>query len=91
MIEKEWKNAGTPAWRKRVLAMCGGYIVTTYVYSLRGNEGFWVDADHLKSNIELGRVGSNGEIFKGEGGDRMHVFPFIGRHGFFKIAYRIPV
>ena len=54
VVEKEWKNARTLAWKKRVLAMCRGYIATTYVYSLRGNEGFWVDADRLKSNIELG-------------------------------------
>ena len=90
-VEREWRDAGTPAWRKRVLAMCGGYIATTYVYSLRGNEGFWVDGDRLKSNIELGRLGSNGEIphvvvallgrFKGEGGDRMHVFPLASKSG----------
>ena len=62
VVDLEWKNATTPAWRKRVLSMCGGYIATTYVHSLRGNEGFWVDGDRLKSNIELGKVGSNGEM-----------------------------
>jgi hypothetical protein len=85
----EWNDARTPASRKRVLAMCGGYIATTYAYSLRGNEGFWVDAERLKSNIELGRSGSNGEMshvvvallgrFKGESGDRMHVFPLASK------------
>jgi hypothetical protein len=88
-MDMEWRNMAIPEGRRRVIAMCGGYIATTFVYSLRGNEGFWVDGDRLKANIDLGKTGSNGEIshvvvsllgrFKGEGGDRMHVFPLASR------------
>jgi hypothetical protein len=57
-------------------------MATTYAYSLRGNEGFWVDGDSLVENILLGRndlpiphvvVGLLG-FFKAEGGERLHVF-----------------
>ena len=64
--------------------MCAGYLAVTYVYGLRGNEGFWVDADRLRSGIELGRAATEDTPshvvvsllgrFKGEDGDRMHVF-----------------
>ena len=64
--------------------MCAGYLAVTFVYGLRGNEGFWVDGDRLTAGIELGLVGtaeSPGHVvvsllgkFKGEDGDRMHVF-----------------
>ena len=69
--------------RQRELIMTGGYIATTFGYSLRGNEGFWVDADRLRSGIGLGRYANDsggGHVvislmgrFKGEDGDRMHV------------------
>ena len=60
--------------------------MTTYGYSLRGgNEGFWVDASRLRANMHLGAVDNTRETphvcvallgcFKGEDGDRMHVFP----------------
>ena len=85
-MDREWSHPDTGVERKRLLAMCGGYIVTTYGYSLRGgNEGFWVDASRLRANMHLGAVDNTRETphvcvallgcFKGEDGDRMHVFP----------------
>ena len=65
--------------------MVGGYIVTTFGYSLRGNEGFWVDVDRLRKFIGVGKsdakqphvlVAAMGRL-KGEDGDRMHVFPLV--------------
>ena len=83
VMEDEVQEAKTSAGRKRLLTMCGGYIATTYSYSLRGNEGFWVDGDRLQKYLHLGCSDSY-EIphiavallgrFKSEGGDRMHVF-----------------
>ena len=62
--------------------MVAGYIATTYAYSLRGNEGFWVDGDSLVENIKLGKLDPQTPhvvvallgFFKAEGGERMHVF-----------------
>ena len=83
LMEEEVTRSTTTQRRKRILIMCGGYIAVTYSYSLRGNEGFWVDGDRLQSHIHLGRSETH-EIphiavallgrFKSEGGDRMHVF-----------------
>ena len=54
-IELEWALYFTPTPRKRALAMVAGYMAITYAYSLRGNEGFWVDGDSLVDNIDLGK------------------------------------
>ena len=83
LMEEEVKKATIIPKRKRLLIMCGGYMAVTYSYSLRGNEGFWVDGERLQSHLHLGssdtyeiphivvaRLGR----FKSEGGDRMHVF-----------------
>ena len=72
--------------------MSAGYLAVTYVYGLRGNEGFWVDADRLRSGIDLGRDTATEDtlshmvvsllgIFKGEDGDRMHVFTLASESG----------
>ena len=82
VIESEWVEPSTPAARTRLLAMVGAYISLTYSYSLRGNEGFWVDGDLLVENIEVGKYDSPIPhvlvpvigFFKGESGERMHVF-----------------
>ena len=84
-IEAEWRQDDTVPWRKHSLCMCAGYIATTYAYSLRGNEGFWVDAQRLIDGIDVGRHPPPGVIphvivcllgrFKNEDGDRMHCFP----------------
>ena len=81
-IEFEWALPYTTNKRKRILTMVAVYISITYAYSLRGNEGFWVDGDALAKNIELGK--SDAEcphvvvallcFFKAEGGERMHFF-----------------
>ena len=47
-MRKEMRKVETDATRKRLFTMCGGYMVVTYSYSLRGNEGFWVDEDRLQ-------------------------------------------
>ena len=91
LMELERIAPGTTRQRKREISMCAGYLAVTYVYGLRGNEGFWVDADRLKSGIELGRaltedtpshvVVSLLGRFKGEDGDRMHVFALASESG----------
>ena len=81
-IEFEWSLPHTIEDRKRMLVMTAGYIAVTYSYSLRGNEGFWVDGDSLVTNIQLGKNDSVKPhvvvallgFFKAEGGERMHVF-----------------
>ena len=83
-MEEEWLAVGTTRKGKREISMCAGYLAVTFVYGLRGNEGFWVDGDRLVGGIELGRNDSTespGHVvvlllgkFKGEDGDRMHVF-----------------
>jgi len=81
-MEEELVDPETSPERKRELSMAGGYIAVTFGYSLRGNEGFWVDAERLVASLHLGRAaGNDGHVvisllgrFKGEEGDRMHVF-----------------
>ena len=81
-IEFEWSLPYTSDSRKRLLVMAAGYISVTYAYSLSGNEGFWVDGDSLVKNIDLGKYDTPIPhvtiallgFFKGEGGERMHVF-----------------
>jgi hypothetical protein len=85
-MNDEYLSSNTSIQRKRLLAMSGGYISTCYGYSLRGNEGLWVDGDRLVENIELGKFSTREDepshvvvallgYFKGEDGARMHVFP----------------
>ena len=86
-VEYEWALPYTTSNRKRLLGMVGGYIATTYAYSLRGHEGFWVDGDSLMTHINLGRndkkvphvVVSLLGFFKAEGGERLHVFSIANR------------
>ena len=68
---------------RRLIIMTGSYLVIAYGYSLRGYEGFWVDAKRLCDYISTGKdddrcphliVPLLGR-FKSESGDRMHVFP----------------
>ena len=81
-IEFEWALPYNENKRKRLLTMVAGYISVTYAYSLRGNEGFWVDGDALVRNIRLGNYDIDCPhvvvvllgFFKAEGGERMHAF-----------------
>ena len=81
-IEFEWALPTTSSSDKRRLTMVAAYVAITYSYSLRGNQGFWVDGDALCQHIELGRnampiphvVVSLLGFFKAETGERMHVF-----------------
>ena len=80
-MEFEWALPHTTAQRQRQLTMTAAYIAVTYTFSLRGNEGFWVDGDTLCDHIHLGREDTITPhvviallgFFKGESGDRMHV------------------
>ena len=86
-IEFEWALPHTDPKRKRMLTMVAGYVSVTYAYSLRGNEGFWVDGDSLIKNINLGKHDAHCPhvviallgFFKAEGGERMHVFSIANR------------
>ena len=84
-IELEWSDPETPLRRSRELLMAASYICVTYGYSLRGHEAFWVDCDRLVRFIHVGKADSRiphvivaalGR-FKGEDGDRMHLFPLV--------------
>ena len=55
LMAREVTNPNTKEKRRRLLTMTGAYMAVTYSYSLRGNEGFWVDGDSLVANIHLGR------------------------------------
>ena len=82
-LETEWANAATSDSRKRILLMSAAYICVTFGFSLRGNEGLWVDAQRLIDGINIGKHDPRASHviisllgrFKGEDGDRMHVFP----------------
>ena len=54
-IEYEWASPMTTDVRRRLLVMVGTYIAVTYGYSLRGNEGFWMDGNNLQDYIHLGK------------------------------------
>ena len=81
-IEFDWALPTTSEKERRQLTMIAAYIATTYTYSLRGNEGFWIDGDALCQNINVGRnatpiphvVVALLGFFKAETGERMHVF-----------------
>ena len=81
-IEFEWALPTISPQEKRKITMIAAYVATTYAYSLRGNEGFWVDGDALCRHIDLGRnakpiphvVVALLGFFKAESGERMHVF-----------------
>jgi len=89
-LEAEWIDSGTEPTRKRLITIvCGYIVVVTFGYSLRGHEGFWMDAGRLCEGIRTGRNPPVGELrhvlvsllgrFKGEQGTRMHVFPLSDR------------
>ena len=67
--------------KRRLLTMVDAYIAVTYTYSLRGNEGLWVDGDELVRNINLGATDSPIPhvvvalvgYFKAEHGESMHL------------------
>ena len=62
--------------------MTGAYLVITFGYDMRLNEGFWVDAGHLCEHIEVGNTDSRSPHmlvpllgrFKGDNGYQMNVF-----------------
>jgi len=92
VMEEQYMDFTTSNKRKReITSMCAGYIAVTYCYGLRGNEGMWVDADRLRRGIRVGEIPFRNEIshiivsllgrFKGEDGDRMHVFCLASTSG----------
>jgi hypothetical protein len=84
-MKREVLEEETTLERRRELVITGGYMVVTYGYSLRGNEGLWVCGDRLQEFIDVGKEGDQLSgphvivpligFFKGEGGTRMHVLP----------------
>ena len=94
-IESELFLPSTEFERKRELTMAAGYMAVTLGYSLRGNEGFWVDRRRLREGLDVGRIVSTDPHvivcllgkFKGEDGDRMHLIALanVSRSG---IRYR---
>ncbi len=84
-LERELFEPTTLADRRRLIVMSASYLVISFGYSLRGNEGFWVDAERLCSHIRVGKYDDREPHvlipllgrFKGEGGERMHVFPLV--------------
>ncbi len=84
-LEEELYNPGTTADRARLLIMTGAYLAITFGYSLRGNEGFWVDCERLCKHIQVGKYdGRQPHVlipllgrFKSEVGERMHVIPLV--------------
>ena len=89
LMDEEWENPHIPPDRRRDITMVAGYIAVAYGYALRGNEGFWVDAQRLCDNLHVGRnppVGEPPHIvvsllgrFKNEQGERMHVLTLANR------------
>ena len=65
--------------------MAAAYICVAYGYSLRGHEAFWIDCDHLLRFLHIGKANTRTPHvivaalgrFKGEDGDRMHLFPLV--------------
>ena len=84
-MEAELVDPETDDERKRDLIIAGGYIAITFGYSLRGNEGFWLDGDRLVSGIDMGRLSQPTPHvvipligkFKSEEGERMHLLPLV--------------
>ena len=86
-LEVIWFSGEEEEDTKRIALMTAAYLCVTYCYSLRGNEGLWVDADRLCENIRVGKRDSRCPHilipllgrFKGEEGDRMHVIPIANQ------------
>ena len=82
MENEMYEDSASPD-HARLLIMAGVYFVTVYGSSLRGNEGFMMDAQGLCNHISVGArddkvphvlVPLLGK-FKGECGERLHVLP----------------
>ena len=54
-LEIEFFLPDTTNDRRRIITMTGAYLVIAFGYSLRGNEGFWVDAGRLCAHIAVGK------------------------------------
>lgn len=84
-LEARWFDGNESEEERRLALMTGAYLCVAYGYSLRGNEGFWVDADRLCKNISVGKYDKRCPHvivpllgrFKSEDGDRMHVIPIV--------------
>ena len=80
--EKELIDPNSSVERKRWITMCGNFFVLGFVLSLRGNEGFKIEAQGLRSHLQLGTeleeptpyilIPSLGR-FKGEEGEKWHL------------------
>jgi hypothetical protein len=83
LIEEELNDDPDEA-EFRWLVTVGAYIAVTYVASLRGNEGFMLDLHALRKWFPEGKDDELSYIvlpllgrFKGEEGERQHLFPVV--------------
>ncbi|GFH43771.1 hypothetical protein CTEN210_00244 [Chaetoceros tenuissimus] len=83
-LEEAYKDSGKEFQLRRRYLLAGTLVSLLYGGSLRGNEGFMLDADALASNIEFGKDADIPHVlaplygrFKGETGERFHVIPLV--------------
>ena len=69
-LEEEIEDGETDPGRRRWCIMVGNFLLLGFVLSLRGNEGFMVEAHGLQSHRDCGRS---------EGRDSHVVIPLLGR------------
>ena len=80
-LEEEIEEVETEEGRRRWCIMVGSFLLLGFVLSLRGNEGFMVEAHGLQSHRDCGRnEGEDSHVvipllgrFKNEDGDRWHL------------------
>ena len=82
-LELEFVDHSTLLDCRGIMMMTTTYVAVIFGHSLRGNEAFWVDTQRLIGNISVDKYDTRANHviiyllgkFKGEEGDRMHVFP----------------
>lgn len=82
LLEEGYKNTEKDFLSRRRYLLAGTLVSVLYGGSLRGYEGFMLDADTLAANIEFGKDADIPHVlvplygrFKGETGERFHVIP----------------
>jgi len=89
-FDSELRNAETSRERARWVKMCGAFFLTGFVLSLRGNEGFMIEAHGLVSHLHYGlEEGDDTPYvvipflgrFKNEEGERWHLMISVGTTG----------
>jgi len=93
-FDEELGYVGVSAARARWISMCGCFLLLGFVLSLRGNEGFMVEAHGLVSHLHYGLEENLEEEenvgfvvvpllgrFKNEDGERWHLMLSVSRTG----------